>query len=228
MALDLSKIVQHNFSEKEYKRITFPKRQIVLHHTVSGDSVDGDISWWLNDKKRIGTCILIARDGTIHQVFSSKYWAYHLGENGRDHSKVGLRYRRNDMNSIGIEIDSWGGLVQDEESKLWYPAKWDVTLRRMIPNKNLDPIENVTQYQNGYRGFYGFESYTDEQIQAVKDLLEYWGEAYDIPLKYNEDMWDITSKALNGSAGVFSHVSYRSDKSDCHPQPELIKMLKSL
>jgi len=228
MALDLNKIVQHRFSEKEYKKVIFPKRQVVLHHTVSGDNVDGDITWWLKDGKRIGTCILVARDGTIHQVFSSKYWAYHLGENGKDHAKVGLKYQRNDMGSIGIEIDSWGGLVQDKETKLWYPAKWDTVKRKMIPNKNVKAIENVTQYQNGYRGFFGFETYTDAQIEAVKDLLEFWSKTYDIPLDYNEDMWDISAKALSGKAGVFSHTSFRSDKSDCHPQTELIKMLQSL
>ena len=41
-------------------------------------------------------------------------------------------------------------------------------------------------------------------------------------------MWDISDKALAGEAGVWTHVSFRTDKSDCHPQPELIQMLKSL
>lgn len=228
MSLDLSKIVQHDFSAREYNRELYDKKQIVLHHTVSGDGVDGDINWWLKDGKRIGTCILIARDGTIHQVFSSKYWAYHLGENGDDHKKVGLKYQRNDMKSIGIEIDSWGGLVKDESTGSWYPAKWDSVKKKMIPNKSVKPIQNVTEYPNGYRGFKGFESYTDAQIEAVKNLLEYWGESYGIPLDYNEDMWDISAKALSGYAGVFTHTSFRSDKSDCHPQKELIEMLKNL
>lgn len=213
--LDLSKIVQHNFSDKEFVKEVHEKKQVVMHHTVSGDSVSGDINWWLKDKKRIGTCILIARDGTIHQVFSSKYWAYHLGENGKDHVKMGLPYRRNDMNSIGIEIDSWGGLKKKD-------GKWYSSAGTLIPD------EKVQEYPKGFRGYYGFEKYTEEQIESVRQLLVFWNKTYSIPLDYNEDMWDLCYDALAGKSGVYTHVSYRSDKSDCHPQPELIQMLKSL
>ena len=213
--LDLSKIVQHNFSSKEFVKELHEKKQVVLHHTVSGDKVDGDINWWLKDKKRIGTCILIERDGTIHQVFSSKYWAYHLGENGKDHVRMGLPYRRNDMNSIGIEIDSWGGLKKKE-------GKWYSSAGTLVPD------ERVQEYPEGFRGFYAFEKYTEKQIESVRQLLVFWNKTYGIPLDYNEDMWDLCYDALAGKSGVYTHVSYRSDKSDCHPQPELIQMLKLL
>ena len=215
--LDLSKIVQHKFSEREYFKEVYPKKQIVLHHTVSGNSVNGDINWWLKDGKRIGTCVLIARDGTIHQVFSSKYWAYHLGENGKDHQKVGLPYQRNDMKSIGIEIDSWGGLKFDTSINEWRSSTGTIV-----------PKDRVEVYDKKFRGYSGFEKYTPEQIESVRQLLVYWGKVYDIPLDYNDCMWNISKKALSGWSGIFSHVSFRSDKSDAHRQPELIEMLKSL
>jgi hypothetical protein len=41
-------------------------------------------------------------------------------------------------------------------------------------------------------------------------------------------MWDLNDDALNGKNGIFTHVSYRADKSDMHPQPELVEMLKGL
>lgn len=228
--LNLNDIVQHNFSSKEYVEAIFPKRQIVLHHTVSGDSVNGDITWWLKDKKRVGTCILIAHTGTIHQVFSSKFWAYHLGENGKDHIHMGLKYQRNDMNSIGIEIDSWGGLCKHVITGEWHPAKWDKVAKRMVANDRVKaiPKDQVQEYPEKYRGFFGFEKYTTEQIESLRQLLVYWGEVYDIPLTYDDTMWDLSKNALSGKAGVYSHTSYRSDKSDVHPQPELIEMLKSL
>ncbi len=62
----------------------------------------------------------------------------------------------------------------------------------------------------------------------MRQLLVYWGERYEIPLTYNEDMWDVSDRALAGQDGVWSHTSYRSDKSDIHPQPEMIAMLKAL
>ena len=215
--LDISKIVQHDFTEREYMKDVYPKKQIVLHHTVSGEGVGGDVNWWLKDGSRVGTCILIARDGTIHQVFSSKYWAYHLGENGKDHTKMGVPYQRNDMKSIGIEIDSWGGLTYYPEFDRWQSYTGTIV-----------PTEDVEVYEDKFRGYFGFEKYTPEQIESVRQLLVYWSDHYDIPLDYHSDMWDLSVNALSGRSGVYTHTSYRSDKSDCHPQAELIEMLKVL
>jgi len=44
----------------------------------------------------------------------------------------------------------------------------------------------------------------------------------------NGGVWKPIQAALDGKAGIWTHVSYRYDKSDCHPQPELINMLKTL
>jgi hypothetical protein len=41
-------------------------------------------------------------------------------------------------------------------------------------------------------------------------------------------MWEVSKEALKSVPGIWSHTSVRSDKSDCHPQLELIAMLKSL
>lgn len=218
MALDLTKIVVHKeFTAREYFQVEKPKKQIVLHHTVSPEGVGGDINWWLKDKKRIATCIIVAHDGTIHQVFSSKYWAYHLGLDNYHFSRQNLRYKNLNHTTIGIEIDSFGGLRWDKEEKCW---------RSVYGHKVED--SKVQEYPEGYRGFYAFEKYTTEQIQAVKDLLLFWHERYNIPVHYNSDMWDVSKNALKGVPGVYTHTSYRYDKSDCHPQPELIEMLKSL
>jgi hypothetical protein len=62
----------------------------------------------------------------------------------------------------------------------------------------------------------------------VKDLLLLWKDKYNIPLKYNEDIWDVTSRALKGEPGVYTHNSVRTDKVDIYPHPKMIAMLKSL
>lgn len=214
--LNLGDIISIDFPDNQYIKEQTDKKQIVLHHTVSGQGVEGDITWWRKTAERIGTAIIIGWDGRIHQCFSSKYWAYHLGAGNKNL----------DMQSIGIEIDAWGGLVR--YNRLWYPAKWDVNIKKFVANTAAKPVQNVQVYEQGYRGFYGFEKYTDAQIESVRQLLVYWGERYKIPLKYNEDMWDYSQRAMNGQAGVWTHTSFRTDKSDCHPQPELIQMLKSL
>jgi hypothetical protein len=41
-------------------------------------------------------------------------------------------------------------------------------------------------------------------------------------------MWGLSNTAIRGNKGIFTHVSYRKDKSDCHPQKELVDVLKSI
>jgi len=217
--LNLNDIIQVNFPENQYIKEQTKKKQIVLHHTISGQGVDGDIAWWRETTERIGTAIIVGWDGKIYQCFSTLYWAHHLGTHAANNMTLNKA-------SIGIEIDAWGGLVKYQNK--WYPAKWDAGLKKNIPILSVKPIKNVQEYPQGFKGFYGFEKYTNAQIEAVRKLLIYWKNRYGIPLKYNDDMWAISNKALSGEAGVWTHVSFREDKSDCHPQPELIQMLKTL
>lgn len=218
--LDLSEIIGVDFPSNQYMRNQMPKNQVVMHHTVSGPGVRGDISWWLSTAARIATSIIVARDGKIYQCFSSKYWAHHLGVKASNNKTL-------NKGSIGIEIDSWGGLVK---SKLgdWHPAKWDKIKKKFVADTRVKPITKIVEFPDKYRGFYAFEKYTNKQIEAVLQLLIYWGKKYDIPLDYNENMWDVSNDALSGKSGVWTHVSFRKDKSDCYPDERLIKMLKSL
>ncbi|MFW6219424.1 MAG: N-acetylmuramoyl-L-alanine amidase [bacterium] len=226
--LDLSKIIQVDFPDDQYYKHQTKKTQIVLHHTVSGEGVNGDINWWRKTTSRIATAIIIGHNGDIYQCFSTKFWGHHLGVksdfiNERRTNKTNLYLNKH---SIGIEIDSWGGLV--EYRNKWYPAKWDINKKKMIANTKLGAVKDVQTYSQPFRGFYGFERYTNNQIEAVRKLLVFWNERYNIPLNYNPEMWNVSNHALNGEPGIWSHVSYRDDKSDCHPQPELIHMLRSL
>ena len=217
MGLDLKSIIQHAFPVGKYFSKAYVKNQIVLHHTVSGQGVSGDINHWIKSKFKIGTCVIVGRRGDINQLFSSGKWAYHLGVRGYVYKKFGLPYKRMDMNSIGIEIDSYGGLVYNVAK-----SRWENVYGGHVQ------CENVIEYKDGYRGYMAFEKYTPEQIESVKELLVYWSGRYGISLKYNPEMWEVNSMALSGANGIWSHTSYRFDKSDCHPQPELIEMLKGL
>ena len=230
--LDLQRIEPVSFPETQYIRDLHPKRQAVLHHTVSPVGVEGDISWWLQTSARIATCLIIHHDGTPYQCFGSKYWAHHLGVKSSFLKSRGFGdYKSKNVylnqSSCAIEIDGLGGLTE-------YNGNWYMTHRnedgenepnlRMVVKR-----ENVEFYPNGFRGFEAFEKYTDAQIQTVGETLLLWHDRYGIPLDYKGDvMWDVTDRALSGEPGVWTHVSYRPDKSDCHPQPSLIDMLQRL
>jgi N-acetyl-anhydromuramyl-L-alanine amidase AmpD len=212
------KIISHDFPENQYYKEISKKKGIVLHHTVSGNSVSGDIEWWKLTPERVATPIIISRDGGIHQLYSTQYWAHHLGIKQEHFNRFGLSASNTQRNKefIGIELDSWGGL-SFKNSKYYSSSGEEIK------------SDNVAYYDKGFRGYKYFEKYTEAQISSLKELLEHCGEKYGIPLTYKGDvMFDFNKRALSGESGIWAHVSFRPDKSDIHPQKELIDMLKSL
>ena len=223
---ELSKLPNYTFiyfPEQNYNRVprNLDKNQLVLHHTVSGDNVDSSVNHWLNHWKlkgeKIATAFIINRRGEIYQLFSTDYWAGHIGAG----SKLNQR-------SIGIELASWGWLKFRDGA--WYPD-----------NKNAAPIPEQDQiiYSPPFFGFERFERYTQAQIDATRQVILAISKGHpNIDLTYRDDMFGIfnpstnqyerTPDALAGITGIWSHTAYRLDKSDVHPQPELIQMLQGL
>lgn len=224
--LDLSKIKQVPLSEGQYVNEEIKKLQIVLHHTAGNSSAPGTIKMWdTDDRGRIATCVVISGkglskdtyDGEIAQAFSSKKWAYHLGIKPDVFRANALPYRSIDPLAIGIEICNWGPLTQKSDGKYYNYVD------RVVPNNQ------VCELVVPYKGHKYYHAYTDAQIESVRQLLVYWNKVYGISLKYNEtDMWQVSKNALSAVPGVYTHNSYRKDKSDISPQPKIIAMLKSL
>ncbi len=206
-------IVQINFPESQFKKVITDKNQITLHHTVSGDNAQGVADWWKSNPERVATCIIIEKSGVPFQCYSSQYYGYHLGVKAATFKKYNLEYKLLDMYSIGVELCSWGGLVKRGD-KFYNAYAGEVKAKDVI--------------EMDYRGYKYFDKYSDAQINTLKELLIYWGKTYDIPLDYSEDMWEFNLDALKGVPGIYSHTSYREDKSDLYPDPRIIEMLKSL
>jgi hypothetical protein len=201
----------------------------------------GDIDRGRKDPKKVATHFIVDYDGVIHQLFSTRFWCHHLGVKddffrkilGEEHLIISpknniLNNHILNKESIGIEIDSWGPLLENN-GKL-YPIKWDLDLRRYMPNTNIKPIsqDHILKLDKPYRGYTYFEKFSKAQIKSVEMMLFYFNEKYGIPLTYNSDMFEVSKKALLGTPGIWSHSSVRADKYDIMPQPEMIAMLKSL
>ena len=208
-------IKSHPLKANQYIASETPKKQIYLHHTVGGPSGERTIDIWNNDPARIGTAICISRNGDIVQAFSSKYWAYHLGLKESVFDSKGLPYVSLDKISIGIELCSYGPLTLDK-------GRYKTVYGQFIKD------EEVVRLDVPYRGSQFWHKYTAEQIESVRKLLLFWSQRYNIPVTYNEDVWDVTTRALTGQPGVYTHNSVRYDKADIYPDPDLIKMWKGL
>ena len=207
------KTKQVHFRSYNYEKIQ--KKQIYLHHTAGGPSGEQVFAYWETQPHKVATCVAISNDGTIVQGFGSECWAYHLGLGTKHFMSQGLRYLPLDRMSIGIEICNYGPLTQ-KGGKYYNYVGGEIKK------------EDVTTLDKPYKGYKLWQSYTDEQIESVKELLIHWNTKYGIDLTYNEDIWDVTKRALKGEEGVFTHNSVRPDKADVYPHPKLIAMLKSL
>jgi len=229
--LDLSKIVLDQLQPKtDYFQDAQKKKQIYIHHSVSHPNPADVIESWRNKGPRIGACICIAgkpyaqgtsfADGQIYSVFPSKYWAMHLNTHVTPNS-IPTKYK-NRFHTRYLEKHSLAIMLCNAGELSWENGKFYTIYRTTIPE------DQVIEYVDKFRGNRFYHKYTTKQVEALRKLLVYYCDIYQIPLTYQADMWDVSDRALRGTPGIFSHVSVRSDMSDCHPQPDLIEMLSGL
>jgi len=225
MKLDINKIKQIPLQDTQFFKEDTAKTQIVLHHTAGNSSGVSTIKAWdSDDRGRIATCIAISGagqsqntyDGEICQAFSSKHWAYHLGIKQDVFRSRGIAYQNLDKCSIGIELCNWGPLTKKGNKFYNY-------INREVP------ADQVCVLNTPYKKYKYYHAYTDAQIESTRQLLVYWNQVYSIDITYKEsDMWSVSNQALHGVNGLYTHNSYRTDKTDVSPQPKLIAMLKAL
>lgn len=225
-----------DFPSSQYIAEETDKSQIVLYHTASGRGVDGDFRSWLSNKERVATNVIIDYQGTINQLFSSRFWGYHLGVKQSDIRSLNLAKRPDQsvvLNkiSIGIEIDSWGQLLKIKDRFVAYPNDFGRgNLRDKNGNKIITyvPDDRVVRYPEKFKGYEYYEKYTDDQIESTFQLIKWYSAKYGIDVTYKDDIFGICDRALSMESGLYTHNSYRNDKRDIHPQPNLIEKLKQL
>ncbi len=184
----------------QYNAEPSEKHLIVLHHTVGGSAVS-TFEWWLTDPKPIGTAYIVARDGTIHEIFPPNCWAYHLGYGSR------VDERR----SIGIELASEGALME-RRGKLYC----------------FDRVSERTRYEGesfdlGYawRGYQHFAVYPEAQLAATIDLVEDLLRRFHVPPAVFKSVQTGAPSVFNVNHrlwnGILGHAHVRDDKTDVHP-----------
>jgi N-acetyl-anhydromuramyl-L-alanine amidase AmpD len=191
------------------------KKQIYLHHTAGGPDALSVAKYFDTKPERVATAFIIGANGTIVQCFSSRDWAYHLGLKESIFKASKVPYLSLDPISIGIEVCNWGPL-SFKNGKYYNYVGGEVN------------PSNVTTLEVPYKKHKHWFTYTDAQIESLRQLVVYLCETYDIPKDYNESIWDIDLDALKGNKGIFTHNSVRKDKSDMYPCPRVIQMLKNL
>lgn len=183
------------------------KKNIVLHHTAGGTAMSS-INYWKQNQNKVSTFVVVDRDGTIYQCFPSDRWAFSLGLNVSN-------FREIEKQTIAIEIANYGYLIKSRGD--YYNAYQGY----------ISP-DNVCVLNSPFKGIVAFEKYTEAQIESTRRLILYLSEKFNIDISNKENIFDLNSNALKGIGGLWSHNSFRKDKTDIYPQPEMIEMLKGL
>jgi len=223
----------HNFElyyldHDEYHPGPNKPEYIFLHHTAGNDNPFATVDDWNSDTRgRIATEFIIGGpsvngkntkfDGVVVKCMPDGGYAAHLGANGSQHMHV---------NSVGIEVCNFGQLTKVGNVYKTYVG-------------TIVHPDQVCDLGFKFRGFQYYHKYSKAQIEALRELILFISERNGINIKkglvewlssgtsaeafeYNQNAWSGKVK------GLLSHTNTRRDKNDMSPQPDLIKMLKSL
>lgn len=174
------------------------KSAITLHFTVG--FLTGDIGTLIDQGSHVSVPFVIGRNGTVYQLFNSKYWAYHLGRGTLGGNTAGSR------RTIGIELSNIGPL-----------SRHDGELRNIYGSKYCTVAEKdfYTKMNSSYRKYSYFASFTEEQYDSLSKLITYLCSKHNIPRKFlsPERRYSLfSSKDIAETyEGVCSHVNFRAD-----------------
>jgi len=186
------------------------KEKIAIHYTAG--NLQGDLGALSKNDYHVSVPFVIARDGTIYQLHSSRHWSYHLGRGALGGNKI------QSQKAIGIEISNYGFLVPKGDNLETYYS------RRKRDNGRENPVDvyctkaDMDKYvhlDEPFRGHSYWASFTDVQYESLIKLLRYLTSTYDIPRAFMDeaDRYVTTKKVINFK-GIVSHVNYRKDKWD--------------
>lgn len=201
------------------------KKFVVLHHTVSGGS-PFTIKKYFDDKK-FATQFVLGSQGDFVQCYTDfNNWGWHLNVNSVKNVITSSQERFLAENSTSVEICNYGA-VKYKNGKFY--NGYD----QPISEDNL--IDYRTVYGNNFkfRGDVFFEKYTKEQVTALKHWIVDMLKIYKLDLSndkraLDESWFNFDKNAYIGNYALFTHTNVREDKSDLHPQPEIIQMLKEI
>lgn len=204
--MDFTKCRREDGVESYFEDEQNQKTQIVLHHTAG--YLKGDLAALTKVNNRVSTAFLIARDGTILNLFPWDCWSYHLGPGAVGGNKSGAK------RTIGIELSNIGWL-QEVNGQLCSPySKTDVYC-------DLSETQYYTKLETPYRKHQYYATFTDEQYDSVIKVLRFLTNQFDIPrgfLPESERFVLGSNPSLPHFKGITSHVNYQaSGKWDISP-----------
>lgn len=169
------------------------KQRIVVHFTAG--YLKGDLAALTKKDNHVSTPFVVARDGTIYQLFSSKYWSYHLGKGAQGGNQ------QMSSSAVAIELSNVAYLREKNGTLVDpYGAEYCSTADQDAYQKVATP----------YRGYTTFATFTDAQYKSLINLLRYLTATYKIPAAFlpEAQRYDVY-KDVATFRGITTHVNYQ-------------------
>ncbi len=189
--------IRENNDDSFFYKETETKTKIVLHFTAG--YLKGDIAQLSQPSNHVSVPFVIARDGTILKLWSSKYWSYHLSRGAVGGNTTMSRQ------TIGIELSNIGFLKENGRNLVSIYSNSDVYC-------GLDETNFYTKLSTPFRGENYFATYTQKQYTSLVLLLKYLTNTYNIPrnfLSTNKRYTTLNTNEVQDFNGILSHINFR-------------------
>lgn len=197
-----------------YYELVTQKKKILLHFTMG--YLKGDIATLT--KEHVSVPFVVARNGSIYNLFASKYWSYHLGKN-----TVGGNMPMS-KECIGIEISNIGPLKKIGNNLVTTYKDTDIYC-------SINDSEHYIKLSVPYRGFEYYATFTDEQYDTTIKLIRFLCAKYNLPKNFVAEAFrytTLTTTEFTTFSGIVSHVNCRKDKVDIGPAFDWEKVIKGV
>ena len=206
-----------NGDETYFYHEQFAKDQIVLHFTAG--YLKGDVGVLSQHNWHVSVPFILARNGTILNMWSSAAWSYHLGKGAVGGNTT------NSKRTIAIEISNIGYLKKVGNNLVTSYANTDIYC-------GLDQTSYYEKLDVPYRDEEYYATFTDAQYDSLIVLLRYLTAQYNIPKAFLPEpkRYDIlTESEVASFRGIVSHVNYRSSgKWDIGPAFDWARVISGL
>ena len=228
------------------------KTQITLHHTaVTNAKIETIVRNWTKLNSKVSTHFIINRNGDYDQLFPLKYWGNHIGSSRKGNSKLqkstisieleGAGYL-NYIDGSGKNLDgTFTNSAEFRQNQKTYKytelkgSENDIAVTQPVTMNSNGSLSTVANYRNSQY----YHAYTTKQLDVLRQILQKIRSEYpNIPIgstfngagtKFSEQFPSSgvqSEAAFSFNPGVYTHNSYRTDKSDVFPQKELIELLQ--
>jgi len=182
-----------NGDESFFYKDTPAKERIVVHFTAG--YLKGDMAALSKKDNHVSVPFVVGRDGTIYQLFASKFWSYHLGKGAAGgNSTMSQSAVAIEMSNVAYLREKNGTLVDPYGAPYCTTADTDAYQVLSTP----------------YRGYTRFATFTDAQYKSLINLLRYITATYKIPAAFlpEPQRYDVYQDVASFK-GITTHVNYQ-------------------